>query len=84
MAASNTGWMVTSELTSSHGKGGTASGKREPQPPPESRALADITGSTGSGNGVAARKDGKEADNSEPGISHLTANVSEESDFAAN
>ena len=83
MAASNTGGMVTSESTSSHGKGGTGSGKREPQPPPESRAFADITGSTGSGSGVVAGKDGEEADNPEPGISQLTAIVSKESDFAA-
>ena len=45
------------------------------------RALADITGSTGSGSGVATRKDGGEA--GKLGISQLTAVISEESDFAA-
>ena len=75
--------MAVSESTSSHGRGGR-SGKREPWPPPESRALANITGSTGSGSGVAARKDGEEADNLEPGISQPTTIVSEERDFAAN
>ena len=83
MATSNTGGMVTSESMSSHGKGGPASGKREPQPPPEFKALADITGSTGSGSGVVAGKDGEEADNPEPAISKLTAIIFEESDFAA-
>ena len=70
--------MVSSELTSSCGKGATANGNREPQPPPESRALADITESTGSGSGVAARKDGEEADNPEPEVSQLTAIISKE------
>ena len=78
----NTLVMAASELTSSHDRDGR-SGKREPQPPPESRALTDITQSTGSGSGVAARKHGEEADNLEPGISQLTAITSEESDFAA-
>ena len=81
ITASNTSWMVISESTSSHGKGGTAGGKREPRPPPESRALADITGSIGSGSGMDARKDGGEAGNL--GISQLTTVISEESDFAA-
>ena len=75
--------MAASESTSSHGRGGR-SGKREPWPPSESMALADITRSTGSGSGVVARKDGEDADNLEPGISQLTAITSEESDFAAN
>ena len=44
----NTLVMTASESTSSHGRDGR-SGKREPQSPPESRALTDITGSTGSG-----------------------------------
>ena len=79
----NTLVMAASELTSIHGRGGK-SGKREPLPASESRALADITGSTGSGSGVVCRKDGEEADNLEPGISQLTAIASEESDFAAN
>ena len=79
----NTLVMAASESTSSHGRSGR-SGKRKSQPLSESRALADITGSTGSGSGVAARKDGKEADNLEPGISQLTTIISEESDFAAN
>ena len=60
-----------------------ASGKREPCPPPESRALADITGGLGSGSGVAARKDDEEPDNLKPGTSQLTAIISEESDFPA-
>ena len=81
LGSPNTLVMAASELTSSCGRGGR-SGKREPQPPPESRALTNITGSTGSGSGVATRKDGEE-DNPEPGISQLTAIVSEESDFAA-
>ena len=72
---------MTSESTSSHGKGGTAGDKREPQPPPESSTLTDITGSTGSGSGMATRKDGGEAGNL--GISQLTAVISKESDFAA-
>ena len=54
----NTLVMAASELTGSCGR----SGKREPPwPPSESRALADITGSTGSGSGVAAGKDSEEA-----------------------
>ena len=78
----NTLVMAASELIGSHGRGGR-SGKREPWPPAESRALTNITGSTPSGSGVAARKDGEEADILEPGVSQLTAVVSEESDFAA-
>ena len=74
--------MTASESTSSHGRDGR-SGKREPWPPPELRALTDITGSTPSGSGMAARKDGEEADRLEPGISQLTVIISEESDFAA-
>ena len=68
----NTLVVAAGESTSSHGTGGR-SGKREPQPPPESRVLTDITRSTGSVSGVAARKDGEEADNLEPGIPQLTA-----------
>ena len=75
--------MVASELISSHGRGGRSS-KREPRPPPESRALTDITGRIPSGSGVAPRKDGDEADSLEPRVSQLTAIVSKESDFAAN
>ena len=78
----NTLVMAASESISSHGRGGR-SGKREPQPPPESRALTDITGITPSGSGVAARKGGEEAESLEPGLSQLTAIVSEETDFAA-
>ena len=37
---------------------------------------------TGSGSGVAARKDSEETDNLEPGVSQLTAIISEMSDFA--
>ena len=74
--------MAASESTSSC-SGGGISDKREPWPSSESRALTDITESTGSGSGVAARKDGEEADNLEPGISQLTVIISEESDFAA-
>ena len=70
------------ELRSSCGRGGR-SGRREPWPSSESRTLANITGSTGSQSGAAARKDGEEADNLEPGISQLSAIVSEESDFVA-
>ena len=70
LGSPNTLVMAASESTSSCGRGGR-SGKREPRPPSESRALADITGSTGSGSGVAARKDGEEADNLELGISQL-------------
>ena len=68
--------MAASELTSGRGRGGR-SGKREQRPPPELRALTNITRSTGSGSGVAARKDGEEADNLEPGVSQLTAIISE-------
>ena len=82
LGSPNTLVMAASESTSSHGRGGR-SGKREPQPPSESRTLADITRSTGSGSGVVARKDGEEADNLEPGMSQLTAITSKESDFAA-
>ena len=74
--------MVASESTSSCGRGGR-SGKREPWSLSEFRVLADITGSTPSGNGVAARKNGEEADSLEPGVSQLTAIISKESDFAA-
>ena len=82
LGSPNTLLMAASESTSSHSRGGR-NGKREPWPPPESRALTNITGSTGSGSGVAARKDGEEADNLEPEISQLAAITSEESDFAA-
>ena len=78
----NTLVMAASELTGSHGRGGR-SGKREPQPPPESRALTDITGSTPSGSCVVARKDGEEADNLKLGTLQLAAIASKESDFAA-
>ena len=78
----NTLVMAASELTSSCGRGGR-SGQREPQPPPESRALTNITRSTPSGSGVAARKDGEEADNLKLGILQLAAIAPEESDFAA-
>ena len=63
LGSPNTLVMAASELTSSCGRGGR-SGKRELWPPP----LTDITRSTPSGSGVAARKDGEEADNLEPGI----------------
>ena len=79
--SSNTLVMTASESTSSHDRDGRF-GKKEPWPPPESRALTNITRSTGSGSGVATRKDDEE-DNPEPGISQLTAIISEESDFAA-
>ena len=82
LGSPNTLVMAASESTNSHGRGGRSS-KREPQPPPESRALTDITGSTPSGSGVAARKDGEEADNLQPEILQLVAVASEESDFAA-
>ena len=82
LGSSNTLVMTASESTSSHGRGGR-SGKKEPRPPPESRALTDITRSTPSGSGVAARKDGEEADNLKPGILQLAGIASEESDFAA-
>ena len=55
VAASDTGRRVMSQFTSSHGRGETTSEKNEPQPPLESRTLADITGSTGGGSGGAAR-----------------------------
>ena len=71
-----------SQSTSSHGKGKTASKKNEPQPPLESRALADITGSTGGGSGEAARGDGEEPYNLKPGTSQLALIISEESEFA--
>ena len=79
----NTLVMTASELTSSHGRD-DRSDKREPWPPQELRALTNITRSTPSESGMAARKDGEEADSLEPGISQLTAIISEESDFAAN
>ena len=79
----NTLVMAASKLTSSHSRGGRSC-KREPQPPPESRTLTDITGSTPSGSDVAARKDGEEADSLKLRILQLTAITSEESDFAAN
>ena len=82
LGSPNTLVMAAGELTSSHGGGGR-SGKREPWPPQESRALTDITRSTPSGDGVAARKDGEEADNPKPEILWLTAITSEESDFVA-
>ena len=71
-----------SQSTSSHGKGETTSEKHEPQPPLESRALADITGSTGGGGGGAARGDGEEPHNPKLGSSQLTLIISEESEFA--
>ena len=84
VAASGTGRRVMSQFTSSHGKGETTSEKNEPQPPLESRALADITGSTSGGSGGAARGDGEEPHNLKPGISQLTLIISEESEFADN
>ena len=78
----NTLVMAASESTSGQSRG-DRTGKREPQPPPESRALTHITRSTPSGSGVAARKDGEEADNLKPGILQLAAITSKESDFAA-
>ena len=66
----NTLVMAASESISSHGR----IDKREPWPPPESRALTDITGSTPNGSGVAAGKDSEEADSLEPGVSQLTTN----------
>ena len=68
-----------SQSTSSHGKGETVSEKNEPRPPLESRALADITGST---SGGAARGDGEEPHNPKPGTSQLALIISEESEFA--
>ena len=79
----NTLVTAASESTRSCGGGGR-SGTREPQPPSESRTLANITRITGSGSSVAARKKGEEADNLELGISQLAAITSKESDFAAN
>ena len=78
MTASDTGMRVTSKLTSSHGKGKTAGSKNEPQPPSESRALTDITGSTGDGSGGAAGGNGEEPNNPKPGTSQLTLIISEE------
>ena len=60
VAAGDTGKRVMSQSTSNHGKGETASEKNEPRPPLETRALADITGSTGGESGGAARGDGEE------------------------
>ena len=82
VAASDTGHRVMSQCTSGHGKGETISEKNEPQPPLESRALADITGSTGGGSGGAARGDGEEPHNPKPETSQLTLIISEESEFA--
>ena len=73
-----------SQSTSSCGKGETANEKNKPQPPLESRALADITGSTGGGSGGAARGDGEEPHNPKPGTSQLALIISAESDFADN
>ena len=75
---------MMSQSTSSHGKGKTTSEKNEPWPPLESRALADITGSTGGGSGGAAGGDGKEPHNLKPGTSQLTLIISEESQFVDN
>ena len=83
LGSPNTLVMAASESTSSCGRGGK-SHKREPWPPSEPRALANITRSTGSGSGVAARKDGEEADHLEMGISQLTAIISGESNIAVN
>ena len=82
VAASDTGRRVMSQSTSSHGKGETASEKNEPWPPLESRALADITGSTVGGSGGAAGGDGEEPHNPKPGTSQLTLIISKESEFA--
>ena len=82
VAASDTGQRVMSQSTNGHGKGETASEKNKPQPPLESRALADITGSTGGGSGGAARGDGEEPHNLKPETSQLTLIISEESDVA--
>ena len=82
VAASDTGRRMMSQSTSSNGKGETTSEKNEPWPPLESRALADITGSTGGGNGGAAGGDGEEPHNSKPGTSELTLIISKESEFA--
>ena len=75
LGSPNTLVMAASESISSCGRGGR-NGKREPWPPPESRALTDITESTPSRSGMAARKDGEEADNLEPGVSQFTAIIS--------
>ena len=77
VAASDTGRRVTSQSTSSHGKGQTASEKNKQRPPFESRALADITGSTGGGSGGAAGGDGEEPHNPKSGTSQLTLIISE-------
>ena len=82
VAAGDTGKGVMSQSTSSHGKGETASKKNEPWPPLESRALADITGSTGSRSSGTARGNGEEPHNLKPGTSQLTLIVSKESEFA--
>ena len=82
VAASDTGWRVMSQSTSSHGKGETTSKKNELQPPLESRALANITGSTSGGSGGAARGDGEEPHNPKPRTSQLALIISEESEFA--
>ena len=82
LAASDTGQRVMSQSTSGCGKGETRSEKNEPQPPLESRALEDITGSTSGGSGRAARGDGEEPHNPKPGTSELTLIISEESEFA--
>ena len=84
VAASDTGMRVMSQSTSSCGKGKTTSEKNEPQPPLESRALADSTGTTGGGSGKAARGDGEEPHNLKPGTSQLTLIISEENEFADN
>ena len=70
LGSPNTLVMAASESTSSHSRGGRSC-KSKPQSPPESRALTDITRSTPSGSGVAARKDGEEADNLELGITAI-------------
>ena len=82
VAASDTGRRVMSQSTSSQGKGETTSEKNKPWPPLESRALVDITGSTGGGSGGAAGGDGEEPHNPKPWTSELTPIISEESEFA--
>ena len=82
VAASDTGRRVTSQSTSSHGKGETTSEKNEPQPPLKSRALADITGSISGGSGGAARGESEEPHNLKQGTSQLTLIIPEESEFA--
>ena len=84
VAASDTGRRVMCQFTSSCGKGETASKKNEPWSPLESRALADITGSTSGESGGAARGDGEEPHNPKPETSQLTLIISEESEFADN